>query len=141
MKVAMETEDSAQVPVLDVTGTSKPWRPSQRPLLGRSNSLRGLQESRNLHLWSLVGISRFHIQDMAGLVATLSWRSQRIVCTLLDHWRCCLTGEECHLMGDYSRGLITPNPDNQVPSFFISSSPERQSGQSLKDTTDRKFRF
>lgn len=82
-----------------------------------------------------------HLQDMAGLAATLGWRSQRIICQLLDHWRGCLTGEECHPIGDYSRGLITPNPEKQFLSFFISSILERQSGQSLKDTTGRDYRF
>lgn len=45
VEVTVET----QVPVLVLTGTSRPRRPSQRPILGRSSSLQGLQEHRNPH--------------------------------------------------------------------------------------------
>ncbi|KAI3351106.1 hypothetical protein L3Q82_005668 [Scortum barcoo] len=40
------------------------------------------------------------LQETAGLAAGLGWRSQRIVCRLLSHWRACLTGQERHMLGE-----------------------------------------
>lgn len=44
---SVEVTAETQVPALVLTGTSRPRRPSQRPILGSSSSLQGLQERRN----------------------------------------------------------------------------------------------
>ena len=72
------------------------------------------------------------LQGEAGLAAGLGWRSLRIVGRLLSHWRAGLTGEERHLLGEYSRGLTAPCADDPFPSIFICPGADQQSQVSLK---------
>ena len=74
-----------------------------------------------------------NLQETADLAAGLEWRSQRIFGRLLSHWRTCLTGKECHQLGDYSRGLNAPCSDDLFSSLIICPSAEQQCEVSLKE--------
>ncbi|KAI3376787.1 hypothetical protein L3Q82_000387 [Scortum barcoo] len=95
-----------------------------------------------VHLASSWGISTLgalmeytgpDLQETAGLAAGLGWRSQRIVGRLLDHWRACLTGQERHMLGEYSRGLTAPCSDDPFPSLIICPSSNQQGEVNLKE--------
>ena len=73
------------------------------------------------------------LQGAAGLAAGLGWRSERIVGRLLSHWRSCLTGQERHLLREYSRGVTAPCPDDPFPSLSLRSCSEGQCEVSLKE--------
>ncbi len=79
------------------------------------------------------------LQETAGFAAGLGWSSQRIVGQLLDHWRSCLTGQERHLLGGYSRGLTVSSCEDPFPSLIICPSSDQEWEASLKEAKGKEL--